>query len=186
MQKLVEADRVEVLVLVDNATDLITAKMPDYTREEKAEAAIRAARSCVAVGLTGVPTFARVSRAQVLSLRRRDVAGSYLPRDRMRVARFGEREFASDGATLFGEFNHVIRPRNWDDQHKRVKTDRTPLPATASPSNEYCIASDAVSTTRPCPAKRSCVPTPASPFASIPRANAADTASRLALVWSSM
>lgn len=39
-----------------------------------------------------------------LSLRRRDVAGSYLPRDRMRVARFGEREFASDGATLFGAF----------------------------------------------------------------------------------
>ena len=21
--------------------------------------------------------------------------------------------------------NHVIRPRNWDDEHKRVKTDRT-------------------------------------------------------------
>lgn len=39
-----------------------------------------------------------------LSLRRRDIAGSYLPRDRMRVARFGEREFASDGATLFGAF----------------------------------------------------------------------------------
>jgi mono/diheme cytochrome c family protein len=39
-----------------------------------------------------------------LSLRRRDIAGSYLPRDRMRVARFGEREFTSDGATLFGAF----------------------------------------------------------------------------------
>lgn len=39
-----------------------------------------------------------------LSLRRRDVPGSYLPRDRMRVARFSEREFASDGATLFGAF----------------------------------------------------------------------------------
>ena len=39
-----------------------------------------------------------------LSLRRREVAGSYLPRDRMRVARFGEREFTSDGATLFGAF----------------------------------------------------------------------------------
>jgi mono/diheme cytochrome c family protein len=39
-----------------------------------------------------------------LSLRRRDVPESYLPRDRMRVARFGEREFASDGATLFGAF----------------------------------------------------------------------------------
>jgi mono/diheme cytochrome c family protein len=39
-----------------------------------------------------------------LSLRRRDVAGSHMPRDRMRVARFGEREFTSDGATLFGAF----------------------------------------------------------------------------------
>jgi mono/diheme cytochrome c family protein len=39
-----------------------------------------------------------------LSLRRRDVAGSYLPRDRMRVSRFGEREFTSDGATLYGAF----------------------------------------------------------------------------------
>lgn len=39
-----------------------------------------------------------------LSLRRRDVPGSHLPRDRMQVARFGEREFASDGATLFGAF----------------------------------------------------------------------------------
>lgn len=39
-----------------------------------------------------------------LSLRSRDIPGSYLPRDRMRVSRFGEREFASDGATLFGAF----------------------------------------------------------------------------------
>jgi cbb3-type cytochrome c oxidase subunit III len=39
-----------------------------------------------------------------LSLRRRDVAGSFLPRDRVRVSRFGEREFTSDGATLFGAF----------------------------------------------------------------------------------
>jgi cytochrome c oxidase cbb3-type subunit 3 len=39
-----------------------------------------------------------------LSLRRRDVAGSYLPRDRMRTTRFAEREFTSDGATLFGVF----------------------------------------------------------------------------------
>ena len=39
-----------------------------------------------------------------LSLRRRDIAGSHMPRDRMRVERFGEREFTSDGATLFGAF----------------------------------------------------------------------------------
>jgi mono/diheme cytochrome c family protein len=39
-----------------------------------------------------------------LSLRRRDVPGTYLPRDHMRVSRFGEREFTADGATLFGAF----------------------------------------------------------------------------------
>jgi cbb3-type cytochrome c oxidase subunit III len=39
-----------------------------------------------------------------LSLRRRNVPGSYMPRDRMRAERFGERELASDGATLFGAF----------------------------------------------------------------------------------
>lgn len=39
-----------------------------------------------------------------LSLRQRDVPGSYVPRDRMRAVRFGEREFTSDGATLFGAF----------------------------------------------------------------------------------
>jgi len=39
-----------------------------------------------------------------LSLRRRDMPGTYLPRDRMRVSRLGEREFTSDGATLFGAF----------------------------------------------------------------------------------
>lgn len=39
-----------------------------------------------------------------LSLRRRDVPGTYLPRDRVRVMRFGEREFAAGGATIFGAF----------------------------------------------------------------------------------
>ena len=39
-----------------------------------------------------------------MSLRRRDVPGTYLPRDRLRVARLGEREFSTDGATLFGAF----------------------------------------------------------------------------------
>lgn len=40
----------------------------------------------------------------VLSLRRRELPGTYVPRDRMRTTRFGEREFAADGATLFGAF----------------------------------------------------------------------------------
>jgi mono/diheme cytochrome c family protein len=40
----------------------------------------------------------------VMSLRRRDVPGTYLPRDRVRAARFGEREFSADGATIFSAF----------------------------------------------------------------------------------
>jgi cytochrome c oxidase cbb3-type subunit 3 len=40
----------------------------------------------------------------VLSLRRRELPGSYLPKDRVRAVRFGEREFAPDGASIFGAF----------------------------------------------------------------------------------
>jgi len=40
----------------------------------------------------------------VLSLRRRDVPGSYLPKDRVRAVRLGEREFAADGETIFTAF----------------------------------------------------------------------------------
>jgi cbb3-type cytochrome c oxidase subunit III len=38
------------------------------------------------------------------SLRRKDLPASYTPKDVVRAARFGEREFAADGATLFGTF----------------------------------------------------------------------------------
>lgn len=40
----------------------------------------------------------------MLSLRRSEVPEAYWPKDRIRAERFGEREFASDGATLFGTF----------------------------------------------------------------------------------
>ncbi len=40
----------------------------------------------------------------MLSLRRRTLPGEYLPRDRIRAEKFGEREFATDGATLFSAF----------------------------------------------------------------------------------
>ena len=39
-----------------------------------------------------------------LSLRRRELRDVYLPKDRVRSAKFGEREFANDGATLYGAF----------------------------------------------------------------------------------
>jgi cbb3-type cytochrome c oxidase subunit III len=38
------------------------------------------------------------------SLRRKDLPASFTPKDRVRVARFAEREFAADGATIFGTF----------------------------------------------------------------------------------
>lgn len=40
----------------------------------------------------------------VLSLRRRDLPTSYAPNDRVRAVRLQEREFATDGATIFGAF----------------------------------------------------------------------------------
>jgi mono/diheme cytochrome c family protein len=40
----------------------------------------------------------------LLSLRRSDFPEAYWPKDRIRAERFGEREFATDGATLFGTF----------------------------------------------------------------------------------
>lgn len=39
-----------------------------------------------------------------LSLRRADVPDAFWPKDRLRVERFQEREFAADGATLYGTF----------------------------------------------------------------------------------
>jgi mono/diheme cytochrome c family protein len=39
-----------------------------------------------------------------LSLRRRELKDAYVSKDRIRAVRFGEREFAGDGATIFGAF----------------------------------------------------------------------------------
>lgn len=39
-----------------------------------------------------------------MSLRGRELPDRYLPRDRVRAVRFGEREFATDGETLYGAF----------------------------------------------------------------------------------
>lgn len=68
-------------------------------------------RSPVAVVATSQMPPVHASQAEidaltmyVLSLRRRELPGAYVPRDRMRSARFGQREFAADGATLFGAF----------------------------------------------------------------------------------
>ena len=46
------------------------------------------------------------------------------------------------------------------------------MPRRSSPSNAYCVASEAVSTARPLPWKRSSVCTPSSDFAVRPAGNA--------------
>jgi len=40
--------------------------------------------------------------------------------------------------TALGVTNHVIRPRNWDDQHTRVKTDRTDALAMLNALDRFC------------------------------------------------
>jgi mono/diheme cytochrome c family protein len=75
-----------------------------------------------------------------LSLRRRDVPGSYLPRDRMRVTRFGEREFTSDGASLFGAFCSGCHGR--DGQGHRAPG-ITAFPSVANP-DFLAVAPDAL------------------------------------------
>ena len=40
--------------------------------------------------------------------------------------------------TALGATNYVIRPRNWDEQHKRVKTDRTDALAMLTALDRFC------------------------------------------------
>jgi len=78
----------------------------------------------------------------VFSLRRRDLPGSYLPRDRLRVTRFGEREFLSEGVTIFGTFCAGCHGQNGRGRRAQGTTS---FPAIASPdflelaSDEFLI-----------------------------------------------
>lgn len=69
---------------------------------------VRAPAAVVAGSLMPAPPVAAADVEALtfftLSLRRRDIPGSLLPRDRVRVERFGEREFLSDGESIFGAF----------------------------------------------------------------------------------
>ena len=64
--------------------------------------AVAAGSAMPALGLT--EDEIRQLTLYVLSLRRRDLPYSFTPVDRLRVSRLGEREFAADGATIFGAF----------------------------------------------------------------------------------
>jgi mono/diheme cytochrome c family protein len=65
-----------------------------------------------------------------LSLRRRDIPASYTPRDRVRAARLGEREFAADGATLFRAF---CAGCHGPQGQGRTAPGMSPFPAIANP-----------------------------------------------------
>jgi cbb3-type cytochrome c oxidase subunit III len=66
----------------------------------------------------------------VLSLRRRDLPGAYVPRDRMRAARLGEREFAADGSTLYSAFCSGCHGADGKGKHA---SGGTTFPAIANP-----------------------------------------------------
>jgi cbb3-type cytochrome c oxidase subunit III len=73
-----------------------------FTEHVRAPSAVVASSAMPWLGLSDADVHALTFFT--LSLRRRDVAGSYLPLDRVRVTRGGAREFASDGASLFAAF----------------------------------------------------------------------------------
>jgi transposase len=43
--------------------------------------------------------------------------------------------------SALGVTNHVIRPRNWDEQHTRIKTDRTDALAMLNALDRFCAGS---------------------------------------------
>lgn len=71
----------------------------------------------------------------VLSLRRRELPGAYLPKDRIEISRMGKREFAPDGATIFGAF---CAGCHGFDGLGRTSGDET-FPAIASPAFQKLV-----------------------------------------------
>lgn len=80
----------------------------------------------------------------VLSLRRRDVPGSYVPKDRLRVTRLGEREFAPDGATIFSAF--CAGCHGFDGMGRR-SPGMPAFPSVANPDFLSRVSDDFVATT---------------------------------------
>lgn len=80
----------------------------------------------------------------VLSLRRRDLPGAYVPKDRLRAVRFSEREFASDGATIFGAFCSGC---HGPDGKGRRAPGMAAFPAIASPDFLMLVSDDFLAAT---------------------------------------
>jgi len=66
----------------------------------------------------------------LMSLRRAEVPEAYWPQDRVRAQRLGEREFATDGATLFGAFCAACHGPNGEG---RRYPGMTPFPSVGNP-----------------------------------------------------
>jgi mono/diheme cytochrome c family protein len=66
----------------------------------------------------------------IMSLRRSNLPEAYWPKDRVRAERLGEREFATDGATLFGTFCAACHGTNGEG---RRFPNNTVFPAVANP-----------------------------------------------------
>jgi mono/diheme cytochrome c family protein len=75
----------------------------------------------------------------MLSLRRSDVPEAFWPKDRIRAERFGEREFATDGATLYGTFCAACHGTTGQGRHY---PGMPPFPAIGNPDFQ-AVASDA-------------------------------------------
>ncbi|MFN7926069.1 MAG: c-type cytochrome [Bryobacteraceae bacterium] len=72
----------------------------------------------------------------VLSLRRRELPSTYLPKDRIEVQRMGKREFASDGATIYGAF---CAGCHGFDGLGRTTTGEETFPAIANPEFQKLV-----------------------------------------------
>jgi mono/diheme cytochrome c family protein len=73
----------------------------------------------------------------MLSLRHSDFPEAYWPKDRIRAERFGEREFSTDGATLYGAFCAACHGPLGEG---RRYPGTTPFPAVANP--DFLAAAD--------------------------------------------
>ena len=75
----------------------------------------------------------------VLSLRRRDLPASYAPNDRVRAVRLQEREFATDGATIFGAF---CAGCHGPDGMGRRSPGMAAFPSIANPDFQQLVSND--------------------------------------------
>lgn len=80
----------------------------------------------------------------VLSLRRRELPGAYLPKDRIQATRFGAREFANDGPTIFSAFCSGC---HGTDGRGRRYPGTQPFPAITNPDFLSLVSDDFISQT---------------------------------------